>query len=65
VVVSARIVSVNVGTVRDLVIEGQPEHSAIDKRPAAGRPQAGRLRLAGAELGAVDEHAGRAQRTQG
>jgi MOSC domain-containing protein YiiM len=58
VVVTARIVSINVGTVRDLVIEGQPDHSAIDKRPAAGTVQVGLLGLAGDEHGDIENHGG-------
>jgi MOSC domain-containing protein YiiM len=55
---SARIISVNTGTVRDLVIGGRPEHSAIDKRPAAGRVHVGRLGLAGDEQGDTENHGG-------
>jgi len=54
---SARIVSVNTGTVTDLVIAGRPDHSAIDKRPV-GAAAVGRLGLAGDEHGDTENHGG-------
>jgi MOSC domain-containing protein YiiM len=54
----ARIISVNKGTVRDLVLGGRPEHTAIDKRPAAGPVRVGWLGLAGDEQGDADNHGG-------
>ncbi len=55
---SARIVSVNTGAVRDLVIGGEPDHSAIDKRPVAGPVHVGKLGLAGDEHGDTENHGG-------
>ena len=55
---STRIVSVNTGAVRDLVIGGRPDRSAIDKRPAAGPVRVGRLGLAGDEHGDTENHGG-------
>ncbi len=55
---SARIVSVNTGAAADLIIGGQPDHSAIDKRPAAGPVRVGRLGLAGDEHGDPENHGG-------
>jgi MOSC domain-containing protein YiiM len=56
-VASARIVSVNIGAVCDLVIAGRPDHSAIDKHPVAGAA-VGRLGLAGDEHGDTENHGG-------
>jgi MOSC domain-containing protein YiiM len=53
----ARIVSVNTGTVTDLVISGRPDRSAIDKRPV-GAAEVGRLGLAGDEHGDTENHGG-------
>jgi MOSC domain-containing protein YiiM len=55
---TARIISVNTGAVRDLVIGGRPDRSAIDKRPAAGPVRAGRLGLSGDEHGDTENHGG-------
>ncbi|HUZ53204.1 MAG TPA: MOSC domain-containing protein [Streptosporangiaceae bacterium] len=55
---SARIVSVNTGAVRDLVIGGKPDRSAIDKRPADGMVRVGRLGLAGDDHGDTENHGG-------
>ncbi len=55
---TARIISVNTGAVRDLVIGGRPDCSAIDKRPAAGPVRAGRLGLGGDEHGDTENHGG-------
>jgi MOSC domain-containing protein YiiM len=54
---SARIVSVNTGSVTDLVIAGRPDHSAIDKRPV-GAAAVGGLGLAGDEHGDTENHGG-------
>jgi MOSC domain-containing protein YiiM len=50
---TARIISVNTGPVRDMMISGKPGRSAIDKRPAAGPVRLGTKGLAG------DDHADR------
>jgi MOSC domain-containing protein YiiM len=55
---TARVLSVSTGRVKDLVIEGQPDHSAIDKRPVAGRLPARRLGLDGDEHGDTENHGG-------
>jgi MOSC domain-containing protein YiiM len=55
---SGRIVAVSTGVVADLVIAGQPDHSAIDKRPGAGPVRAGPLGLAGDEHGDTEHHGG-------
>ena len=55
---TARIVAVSTGVVEDLVIAGQPDHSAIDKRPAAGPVPVGSLGLAGDEHGDTQHHGG-------
>ena len=55
---TARIISVNTGAVRDLVIGGRPDRSAIDKRPAAVPVLAGRLGLSGDEHGDTENHGG-------
>lgn len=54
----ARIVSVNVGTVRDLVIGGRPGRSAIDKRPVRGAVRARALGLSGDEQADTEDHGG-------
>jgi len=56
--VSSRIVSVNTGIVRDLVIAGRPDHSAIDKRPVQSSTRVGWLGLAGDEHGDTENHGG-------
>jgi len=55
---SARVVAVSTGVVADLVIAGQPDHSAIDKRPAAGPVRVRPLGLAGDEHGDTQHHGG-------
>ena len=55
---TARIIAVSTGVVGDLVIAGQPDHSAIDKRPAAGPVRVGSLGLAGDEHGDTQHHGG-------
>jgi MOSC domain-containing protein YiiM len=55
---SSRIVAVSTGVVADLVIAGQPDRSAIAKRPAAGRLRVGALGLAGDEHGDTQHHGG-------
>jgi MOSC domain-containing protein YiiM len=56
--IAARVVSVNIGRVADLVIAGRPDRSAIDKRPAGGPVQVHRLGLAGDEHGDTENHGG-------
>jgi MOSC domain-containing protein YiiM len=55
---TARVLAVSTGRVKDLVIEGHPDHSAIDKRPVAGRLPARRLGLDGDEHGDTENHGG-------
>jgi MOSC domain-containing protein YiiM len=55
---SARIVAVSTGVIADLVIAGQPDRSAIDKRPAAGPVRVGPLGLVGDEHGDTEHHGG-------
>jgi MOSC domain-containing protein YiiM len=55
---SPRVVALSTGVVSDLVIAGQPDHSAIDKHPAAGPVRAGPLGLAGDEHGDTHHHGG-------
>ena len=55
---TARVLSVSTGRVKDMIIAGHPDHSAIDKRPVAGRLWAGRLGLDGDEHGDTDNHGG-------
>jgi MOSC domain-containing protein YiiM len=55
---SARIISVNTGTVRNLEIGGKPGVSAIDKRRQAGRVAVGQLGLVGDEHGDTEHHGG-------
>jgi MOSC domain-containing protein YiiM len=55
---SPRILSVSTGTVRELVISGEPGFSAIDKRPSLARVAVGRLGLAGDEQGDTENHGG-------
>ena len=55
---SARVISVNTGTVADLVIAGRPDRSAIDKCPQAGPVRVGRLGLAADEHGDTQNHGG-------
>jgi MOSC domain-containing protein YiiM len=50
---TARIISVNTGPVKEMVISGKPGRSGIDKRPAAGPVRLGTKGLAG------DDHADR------
>lgn len=55
---TARVLSVSTGRIKDLVIEGYPDHSAIDKRPVHGRLRAGWLGLDGDEHGDAENHGG-------
>jgi len=55
---TARIIAVSTGVVADLVIAGRPDHSAIDKRPAAGPVRVGSRGLAGDEHGDTQLHGG-------
>jgi MOSC domain-containing protein YiiM len=58
---SARIVSVNTGVLRDLVIGAKADRSAIDKRPVAGPVHVGRLGLTGDCVGDTVNHGGTEQ----
>lgn len=55
---SARIISVNAGTVADMVIGARPGRSAIDKRPVSGPVKVGRLGLTGDEQADTENHGG-------
>jgi MOSC domain-containing protein YiiM len=55
---NARIISVNVGAIKDIEVAGRPNQSAIDKRTVRGRLFAGRLGLAGDELADLEHHGG-------
>ncbi len=57
----ARVTSVNVGAVADLVVNDRPARSAIDKRPVAGQVPVGRLGLEGDEVGDRSNHGGEDQ----
>jgi MOSC domain-containing protein YiiM len=54
----ARIVSVNTGSIADLVISGKPGQSAIDKRPVRGRVLVGLLGVVGDDHADVEHHGG-------
>jgi MOSC domain-containing protein YiiM len=60
-VASARIISVNAGTVTDMVIGTRPGRSAIDKRPLSGPVAVGTLGLAGDEQADTQSHGGAEQ----
>lgn len=55
---SARIISVNVGSAKDMVVAGRPSQTAIDKRRVRDRVFAGRLGLAGDEQADTEHHGG-------
>ena len=55
---SARIISVNVGAIADLEVDGKPGLTAIDKRPARGRLSVGTLGLAGDSQADSEHHGG-------
>ena len=55
---SARIVSVNTGTLKPLQIGAKQDRSAIDKRPVAGPVLVGVLGMAGDEHGDTENHGG-------
>jgi MOSC domain-containing protein YiiM len=55
---SARIISVNVGTIRDIEVAGRQNQTAIDKRRVASRVFASRLGLAGDEQADKEHHGG-------
>lgn len=55
---TARIISVNVGQIKDIEVAGRPNQSAIDKRRVPGRLFAGRLGLAGDEQADTENHGG-------
>jgi MOSC domain-containing protein YiiM len=55
---SARIISVNVGMIRDIEVAGRQNQTAIDKRRVASRVFASRLGLAGDEQADKEHHGG-------
>src|SRR5580658_4077826 len=55
---NARILSVNVGTIKDIVVSGRPNRTAIDKRKVSGRVFAGRLGLTSDEQADLEHHGG-------
>lgn len=55
---SARILSVNTGVVKEMLIGGRPGRTGIDKRPADGGVLAGKLGLAGDDYGDREHHGG-------
>jgi len=55
---SPRIVSVNTGVARDMIISGRPGRSAIDKSQVRGQVAVGRLGLAGDEQADTADHGG-------
>jgi MOSC domain-containing protein YiiM len=55
---SARILSVNVGKIVEMDIDGQPGQTAIDKRRVAGRVFAGKLGLVGDAQADLVDHGG-------
>jgi len=55
---SARILSVNVGPIVDMDIDGELGQTAIDKRRVAGRVFAGKLGLTGDQHADVEHHGG-------
>ena len=55
---NARIISVNVGAARDLVVAGRATQTAIDKRRVRGKVHAGPLGLAGDVQADLDNHGG-------
>jgi MOSC domain-containing protein YiiM len=54
----ARIISVNVGEIKDIEVSGRPNRTAIDKRRVPGRVFAGKLGLAGDKQADTDHHGG-------
>src|ERR1700683_24658 len=55
---TARIISVNVGQIKDIEVAGRPNQSAIDKRRVPGRCVSGRLGLSGDEQADTENHGG-------
>jgi MOSC domain-containing protein YiiM len=53
-----RVISVNQGKVRDMLIGGKPGRTGIDKMPAAGPVRVGALGLAGDEYADTENHGG-------
>jgi MOSC domain-containing protein YiiM len=58
---TARIISVNTGPVKEMVISGKPGRSGIDKRPAADPVRLGAMGLAGDDYGDRVHHGGAEQ----
>jgi MOSC domain-containing protein YiiM len=56
--ISARILSVNVGTITDIQVSGRPNRTAIDKRKVPGQVFAGRLGLTGDQQADLRHHGG-------
>jgi MOSC domain-containing protein YiiM len=54
----ARIISVNVGEIKDIEVSGRPNQTAIDKRRVAGRVFAGQLGLTGDQQADTERHGG-------
>src|SRR5580692_6551669 len=54
----ARIISVNVGDIKDIEVSGRPNQSAIDKRRVPGRVFAGKLGLTGDHQADTEHHGG-------
>jgi MOSC domain-containing protein YiiM len=55
---TARVISVNIGPVREMLIGGRPGRSGIDKRPIAGPVSVGSLGLTGDDYGDRARHGG-------
>ena len=55
---NARIISVNVGAIKDIEVAGRPNRSAIDKRRVRGRVFAGKLGLTGDQQADREHHGG-------
>jgi len=55
---NARIISVNVGQIKDIEVAGHPNQTAIDKRRVPGRLFAGKLGLAGDQQADSKHHGG-------
>jgi MOSC domain-containing protein YiiM len=58
---NARIISVNVGEIKDIEVSGRQGQTAIDKRKVPGRVFAGALGLAGDHHADLDHHGGAEQ----
>jgi MOSC domain-containing protein YiiM len=55
---SARVISCNTGEIREMLISGTPQGTAIDKRPAGGPVRVGAGGLAGDDCGDRANHGG-------